>query len=126
MSDKFQEASLSLSSNLMAMKSQKHTCVSLEAKLEIINHLKKGESQSSLASEYSIGKSTVGDFKKNEEKIREFATTMESLDVSTKKCKFMRLANDDTLDQALYLWFVQICSISLFNQCFIYPVISVI
>ena len=64
---------------------RKHTCVSLEAKLEIINRLKKGESQSSLASEYRIWKSTEGDFKKNEEKIREFATTMESLDMSTKK-----------------------------------------
>ena len=34
----------------MAMK-RKRTCVSLEAKLEIINRLKKGESHSSLASE---------------------------------------------------------------------------
>ena len=88
----------------MAMK-RKRTCMSLEAKLEIINRLKKGESQSSLASEYRIGKSTVGDFKKNEEKIREFATTMESLDVSTKKFKVMRLADNDTLDH--YLWFIQ-------------------
>ena len=86
---------------------RKCTCVSLEAKLEIINRLKKGESQSSLASEYGIGKLTVGDFKKNEEKIREFVTRMESLDVSTKKRKVMRLVDDDTLDQALYLWFVQ-------------------
>ena len=76
----------------------KHTCVSLEAKLKIIDRLKKGESQSSLASEYGIGKSTVGGFKKNEEKIREFATMMESVDVSTKKCKVMRFADDDTLD----------------------------
>ena len=86
---------------------RKRTCVSLEAKLEIIDRLKKGESQSSLASKYGIGKSTVGDFKKIEEKVREFATTMESLDVSTKKCQVMRLADDDTLDQALYLRFVQ-------------------
>jgi len=38
--------------------------------------LKKGESQSSLASEKRIGKSRVGDFKKSEEKIRQFATMM--------------------------------------------------
>ena len=90
----------------MAMK-RKHTCVSLEAKLKIINRMKKGESQFSLASEYRIRKSIVGDFKKNEEKIRKFATMMEGLDVSTKKRKVMTLADDDTLDQALYLWFVQ-------------------
>jgi len=57
----------------------------------------KGESQSSLASEYRIGKSTVGDFKKSEEKIRQFSTTMKSLDLNTKKHKIMRLAEDDTL-----------------------------
>ena len=71
----------------MAMK-RKCTCVSLEAKLEIINRLKKGESQSSLASEYRIGKSTVGDFKRNEEKIRRIC---ESLNVSTKKHKVMSI-----------------------------------
>jgi len=86
---------------------RKHTCVSVETKLVILDRLKKGESQVNLASEYGIGKSTVGDFKKNEEKIREFALTMESLDVSTKKCKVMRLADDDILDKAIYLWFVQ-------------------
>ena len=69
--------------------------------------MKKGESKSSLVSEYGIGKSTIGDFKKNEEKIREFVVTTESLDVSTKKHKVMTLADDDTLDQALYLWFIQ-------------------
>jgi len=36
---------------------EKHNCASLEAKLNIINRLKKGESQSSLASECGIGKS---------------------------------------------------------------------
>ena len=32
---------------------------------------------------------------------------MESLHVSTKKYKVARLAEDDRLDKALYLWFVQ-------------------
>ena len=42
--------------------------MSLEAKLGIIHYLKKGESQSSLASKKGIKKLTVGDFKKNEKK----------------------------------------------------------
>ena len=32
---------------------------------------------------------------------------MENLDVSSKKRKVMRLAKDDSLDEALYLWFIQ-------------------
>ena len=83
----------------------KCTCVSLEAKLNVINCVKKGESYS--CNRVWDWKSTVGDFNKNEEKIIEFATTMESLDVSTKKYKVARLAEDVTLDKALYLWFVQ-------------------
>jgi len=63
---------------------KKHTCVPLKAKLDIINHVKKGESHSILASEYGIVKSTIGDFKKNEEKIRKFASMMENLDMSAK------------------------------------------
>ena len=76
---------------------KEHTCVSLEAKLDIIICLKKGESQSSLASKKRIGKSRVGDFKKSEEKIRKFTTMMKSLDMNTKKHKIMRLAEDNTL-----------------------------
>jgi len=76
---------------------EKHRCVSLEAKLDITICLKKGESQSNLASEYRTGKSTIGDFKKSEEKIRQFTTMMKSLDMNTKKHKIMRLAEDDTL-----------------------------
>jgi len=55
---------------------EKHDCISLEAKLDITIRLKKGESQSSLTSEYIIGKLRVGDFKKSEKKIRQFATMM--------------------------------------------------
>ena len=41
------------------------------------------------------------------DKLRSFAETMENLDVSSKKRKVMRLAKDDNLDEALYLWFIQ-------------------
>ena len=85
---------------------RKRTVVSLETKLAILDRLKKGEIQAQLASEYGVGKSTVANIKKNEEKIRNFATTMDSLAMS-KKRKVMRLADDDKLDQALFLWFVQ-------------------
>jgi len=48
---------------------EKHNCISLEAKFDITIRLKKGESQSSLASEYLIGKLRVGEFKKSEKRL---------------------------------------------------------
>ena len=44
----------------------------------------------------------VGDIKRNEAKIRAFASTMDSMAMSKKGCKVMRLANDDKLDEAVY------------------------
>jgi len=39
--------------------------------------------------------STIGDTKKSEGKLRSFASLMEGMDVSSKKRKVMRLAEDE-------------------------------
>ena len=57
-----------------------------------------------MAQEYGIGKTTVYDLKKNGNKIKTYASNMESLSFNRK---IMRMAADDKLDEALYLWFVQ-------------------
>ena len=82
-------------------------------KLANLDQLKKGESQSRLTSEYAIGKSTIGDIKKNKGKINCFAATMDSLTMSTNECKVMQIADDDKLDEALFLWFMHKRSQSL-------------
>ena len=89
--------------------SKKRKCIvlTLENKLAIVDHLKAGTTQEKLAEEYGIGGSMVGDLKKNEDRIRSFALTMEGLSMSKKGRKIMRLADDDKLDEAVYLWFVQ-------------------
>ena len=61
-----------------------------------------GVMQKKLADEYRIGRSTVGDIKKNEDKIKSFALTMESMAISKKGWKIMHLANDDTYTS--YVW----------------------
>ena len=48
---------------------RKRVVLSFENKLDILEQLSEGESQAKLAIEYGVGKSTVGDIKKNEEKI---------------------------------------------------------
>lgn len=56
-----------------------------------------------LAEGYGIRSSTVGDIKKNEAKIRSFASTMDSIDMSKKGRKVIQLADDGKLDEAVYL-----------------------
>ena len=88
-------------------KKRKCVVLTLENKLAILDRLKMGATQEKLASEYGIGRSTVGDLKKSEDKIRSFALTMENTAISTKGRKVMRICDDDKLDEAVYLWFVQ-------------------
>ena len=59
----------------------KRKCVvlSLQSKIAIPDDLKAGAKQEKLAGEYRIRRSTVGDIKKNEDKIRLFGSTMESM-----------------------------------------------
>ena len=88
-------------------KKRKRVVLTLENKLAILDRLKTGATQEKLASEYGIGRSTVGDLKKNEDKIRSFALTMENTAISTKGRKVMRICDDEKLDEAVYMWFVQ-------------------
>ena len=43
---------------------RKHTFLTIEQKLEILNKLAKGESGASLARIYGVGKATISDIKK--------------------------------------------------------------
>jgi len=86
---------------------RKRIVLSIEKKLEILDRLSKGETQVKLAQEYGIGKTTVFDLKQNENRIKMYASTMDSLSFCKKGRKIMRMAADDKLDEALYLWFVQ-------------------
>ena len=85
----------------------KRVVLSSENKLSILDRLAKGERATKIASEFGIGNSTVTDIKKNESSIRSFVSTMESLSVSSKERKIMRLADDEKVDEAVYLWYVQ-------------------
>ena len=92
----------------MANTDRKRKCVvlSIESKLTVLDSVAKGVGYSELCEKFGIGKSTIITLKKNEAKIREFASSLESKSISGSR-KVMRLAKDEELDQALYLWFVQ-------------------
>ena len=75
-------------------KKRRRVVLTLEKKLIILEHLKKGTTQEELASEYGVGRTTIGDIKKSEEKLKSFSLTMESLAMNSKGRKIMRLADD--------------------------------
>ena len=92
----------------MANTDRKHKRVvlSIESTLTVLDSVAKGVGYSELTEKFGIGKSTITTLKKNEAKIREFASTLESNSMSGSR-KVMRLAKDEELDRALYIWFVQ-------------------
>ena len=85
---------------------RKRVVLPIDSKLQVLDGVAKGVSYSDLSDKFGIGKSTISTLKKNEDKICEFASTLESKSILGDR-KVMRLAKDEALDQALYLWFVQ-------------------
>ncbi|XP_060845567.1 jerky protein homolog-like [Rhopalosiphum padi] len=85
---------------------RKHNVLNIETKIEIIEKLDKGESGSSLAQFYNVGKSTIGDIKRKKETILSYASKMDSSD-GIKTRKVMKCAANVKLDEALFLWYVQ-------------------
>ena len=97
---------------MMASRKRKRVVLPIESKLKVLDSVAKGVGYSELSNKFGIGKSTITTLKKNEVTIREFASTLESKSISGDR-KVMRLAKDNELDQALYLWFVQKRSIGM-------------
>ena len=94
---------MATSSTKCSSKKRKRVVLTLVAILDRL----KSETQEKHAAEYGVGRSTIGDIKKSEDKLRAFASTMEGLAMNSKGRKVMRLADDEELDKAVYLWFIQ-------------------
>ena len=75
----------------------KRKCV---IKIAILDKLRTGQTRSSIAKEYGVGCATVTSLKNNEEKLRSFASTMDSMEVSKKGRKVIQ----NMLDRCL-LWY---------------------
>ena len=89
-----------------ATKKRKRVVLSIEEKVKIVDLLDKSVSYTVFGEQYGIGRSTVGDIKKNRRKILEFSSKMVEMGMS-RKATVMKLGDDDKLDQAVYLWFKQ-------------------
>ena len=63
-------------------------------------------SLAAIALEFGLGKSTVSDIKRGREKIMKFASESTDPSCLKKRC-IVRKANDESLDQAMHLWFTR-------------------
>ena len=81
---------------------RKRTVLSIKDKQIIISHLEKG---TNLAQEFGISKQQISDIRKNKDKILKFTDSIETSE--GLKHKFLKLADDEQLDKALYAWFIQ-------------------
>ena len=85
---------------------RKRTVLSVDQKLQICKRLKKGATTTSLSKELGLGKSTICDIKRNEDKLVTFVEKLDSAEAS-KTRKTMKAAKDKKLDEAVAMWFMQ-------------------
>jgi hypothetical protein len=90
----------------MAAVKRKRTVLTVEQKIDICKRLKKGASITSVSKGLGVGKSTICDIRKSEDKLMEFVSKMEHTEGSLKR-RTVKKATDSSLDDALYLWFTQ-------------------
>lgn len=72
----------------------------------IIKRIKNGETATKLATEFNVGKSTITDIKKHEQKILNFTDKFESEDGPANR-KTLKHAENVKLEEAIFTWFLQ-------------------
>ncbi|XP_068094973.1 jerky protein homolog [Hyperolius riggenbachi] len=84
---------------------RKRIVLTLKQKMEICQRLEEGVSRTELMEEFNVGSSTIYDIKSKSEKIRRFYLNSES-DESVERRHTLHTPKMETLDQALYEWFL--------------------
>ena len=85
---------------------RKRCVLSIKQKLEICDRSRNDWSYSQISAEYGIGKSTVFDIIKSEDKLKTFQSQLPNEDCMKKGC-IVRTADFPDVDKVVFLWFVQ-------------------
>ena len=85
---------------------RKRVSLTIFPKVEILKKLQHGSSVKMIQEKYNVGKSTIYDFRSDNEKILQYAAECESANLM-KNRKTMKPAKFDELDRVLYEWFKQ-------------------
>lgn len=86
---------------------RKRVVLGLNQKLDIIKRLRNGETATSIAQVFGVGRTTVNDIKRNSEKIEQHVSKMQTTDADVKTRKTMKPAKYEELDSVMYQWFIQ-------------------
>ncbi|XP_062829389.1 zinc finger protein with KRAB and SCAN domains 7 [Anolis carolinensis] len=85
---------------------RKKILVSMEQKLEAIKRLDKGETIKMVASDYGVGRVTVGDWKRHRLEIEKWCSSRVT-DGALKERKTMKKCDYEKVSEALYVWYMQ-------------------
>ena len=85
---------------------RKRVVLSIDDKIEVLKLIDKGTSYTVIMEKYGIGRATVSDIKKKRSSIMDFRRQTKEMGV-VRTVKTMKLVEDPTLDQAVFLWFKQ-------------------
>ncbi|GBM73696.1 hypothetical protein AVEN_177744-1 [Araneus ventricosus] len=83
---------------------RKRVLLTVEQKFQIVSRIEVGEILTKLSKEFGVGISTVGDRRRDSEKVKKFYAA--SSGKSAKLRKTMKCANDEELNKVLYKWFI--------------------
>ena len=88
---------------------RKRVLLTVADKLEVCRLAKQNVPKSLLMNQYNIGKSTLNDILRNEDKLKKFKAEKEGLGIpgAAETAKQIKGGNFDKLDSALYIWFRQ-------------------
>lgn len=86
------------------MSKRKRTCLKLSEKITILKSLETGETVTSAALKYNVGKSTICDLKRNSAKIFEYVAIS---DTGPARRKTLKLSAYPNVEKAVYNWFLQ-------------------
>ena len=88
---------------------RKRVVLTIEDKLKVCRLAKQNVPKFVLMNQFKIGKSTLNDILRSEEKLTQFKAEKNELGIpgAVKTCKAIRNGDFDKLDSALYIWFRQ-------------------
>ncbi|GBL54694.1 hypothetical protein AVEN_151396-1 [Araneus ventricosus] len=84
---------------------RKRVLLTVEQKFQIVIRIEAGETLTKSSKDFGVGVSTVGDMRRDSEKIKKLFYAA-SNGKSAKLRKTMKCANDEELDNVLYKWFI--------------------
>ncbi len=87
-----------------SVKKRKKIVLSIEDKLDILKLIECETSYTVISEKYGIGRSTVGDIKKQKSKLESFKRRLQDMGMKKIESKTMKIGEYKLLEEALYIY----------------------